>query len=326
MVHNLFSKTVPRPPLILAPMAGVTDYAFRLICKEMGADYLVSEMVSAKAVCYGDKKTIRLTRITAEEAPMAIQLFGSEPRIIARAAAIIAEQCEKGQNTVPPSAFDINMGCPVNKIVSNGEGSAHMKNPVLVGEIISETVKATNIPVTVKIRSGWDADSINAVEIAKVAQESGAAAVCVHGRTRAQMYSGNVDYSVIAQVKRELRIPVIGNGDVTSAENARRMIEKTSCDAVMVARGAMGNPWIFDEIRAAQEGRAFSAPSIEERISVALKHIRIMVEDKGPTALMEARKHLAWYIKGYPGAAAARAKINNAKTLAEFYDIMMSLL
>lgn len=316
-----------RHGLILAPMAGVTDYAFRTLCRRMGAEYVVSEMVSAKAVCYGDKKTASLTRITFAETPMAIQLFGSDPEFVAKAAAIIEEQYAGSAAGVMPSAIDINMGCPVNKIAGNGEGSALMKNIPLAAKIIYDTVCATSIPVTVKFRSGWDSDNINAAELAKAAQDSGAAAVCVHGRTRTQMYSGNADYSIISKVKQSVKIPVIGNGDIYCASDAIRMANETGCDAVMVARGAMGNPWIFDEIRCALEGLPFTPPTIEERVKTALSHVQIMIDDKGAAvAINEARKHLAWYIKGYPGAAGARAKINSALSMEQLCDIMSELL
>lgn len=309
----------------LAPMAGDGDRAFRLICKEHGADYMCSEMVSAKAICYGDKKTPLLAKITPAEQPMAVQLFGSDPEYIARAAKIVIENGER--DGVLPSAIDINMGCPVHKIVSNGEGSALMKDPPLIGKIVEAAVKACgDVPVTVKIRLGWDSSSINAPEVAKIAEESGASAVCVHARTREQLYSPGVDIMKIAEVKAAVKIPVIGNGDIFCADDAVSMMEKTGCDGVAIARGALGNPWIFDEIRSKEKGELFIPPSRSERIAEALRQLKYAVADKGEhTATLESRKYLSHYTKGMQGGTKIRAALCTANSIKEIEDLLSML-
>ena len=317
--------------LALAPLAGVSDRAFRRVCRACGADFSVSEMVSAKALCYEqrNKKVTRsvtglLASVHADETPMAVQIFGHEPEFMAEAARLITENDYVGcVSQVPPSAIDINMGCPVKKVTGNGEGSALMKNPVLAGEIIEAVVKATHLPVTVKIRAGWDKDSINAVEMAKRAEASGASMLCVHGRTREQMYEPGVNREIIGAVKAAVKIPVLGNGDIYTAADALSMMKETGCDGVMIARGAMGNPWIFSEIRAALAGESYLYPSISERFAVALAQVREMIEEKGErVGVAEAKKHLAWYCHGMEGAAVTRSRIMQAASYGELEGIL----
>ena len=328
-------KYTLRHGLFLAPLAGVSDRAFRDVCRAAGAEYTVSEMVSAKALCYEQRtkkesapaKTAPLASVYESEMPMAIQLFGCEPDFMAEAARLIEEMSYRGcTSDTPPAAIDINMGCPVHKIVGNGEGSALMKNPELAADIVRAVRRAVSLPVTVKIRAGWDADSINAPEMAKRLEDAGAALIAVHGRTRAQMYAPSADLGVIADVKKSVSVPVVGNGDILCAADAIRMYEHTGCDGVMIARGALGNPWLFAEIRALLEGGVYTPPSLSERMETALSQIAFMVEEKGERiAMAEARKHLSWYIKGIDGAAAARLAINTASTLAEMTAILRDL-
>lgn len=285
---------------VLAPMAGVADSAFRLVCREFGAAYVVSEMVSAKGLCMHDRKSGRLLTMTPKERPGAVQLFGSEPAVMAQAARLAMAWY--------PDVIDINMGCPAPKVTSNGCGSALMRDVPLAARIIESVVKAVDIPVTVKIRKGWDDDSICAVELARAAEASGAAAVAVHGRTRAQQYAPPVDLDIIARVKAAVHIPVVGNGDVATPEDARRMIEATGCDLVMIGRGALGNPWLFAQTEAFLAGRPVPpAPSLPERMDVMLRHIRLMCNTAGEReGMRQARKHAAWYMRGLRGAAAFR--------------------
>lgn len=323
--------------LFVAPMAGISDRSFRRLCMEKGAEYSVSEMVCAKALCYEQKckktdsdafKTGVLAAVMKEDAPMAIQIFGGEPEFIAEATAMLVDGSYKGcRSDASPAAIDINMGCPVHKIVSNGEGSALMKSPELAGRIVEAAVGAAkNIPVTVKIRAGWDASSINAVEMAKIIESAGAAAICVHGRTRSQLYSGRSSNEVIAAVKSSVRIPVIGNGDIVDADSAIRMLKETGCDGIMVARGAIGNPFIFSEIRAALEGRGFTPPTLDEVIDTALYQLRCMIEEKGErVGVAESRKHLCKYLKGFSGASEARGRINFANSYGEVEAILHGL-
>lgn len=321
-----------RHGLFLAPLAGVSDRAFRNICRKEGAEYTVSEMVSAKALCYEQRtkkesaltKTAPLASVYQNEMPMAIQLFGHEPDFMAEAARLIEEMSYRGcTSDTPPAAIDINMGCPVPKIVGNGEGSALMKDPALAADIVRAVCRAVTLPVTVKIRAGWDADSINASEMAKRLEDAGACLIAVHGRTRAQMYAPSADLGVIADVKKSVTVPVVGNGDILTAADALRMYEQTGCDGVMIARGALGNPWLFAEIRAALENTQYTPPTLSERMETALSQIAFMVEEKGErVAAAEARKHLSWYIKGMEGAAAARLAINSAVSLEEMTEII----
>ncbi len=320
--------------LALAPLAGVSDRPFRRVCRAMGAEYTVSEMVSAKALCYeqrSQKKHLSvsgaLASVQADELPMAIQLFGSEPEFMAEAARMITANEYVGcVSEVPPSAIDINMGCPVRKVAGNGEGSALMKNPKLAGEIVSAVVKATHLPVTVKIRAGWDADSINAPEMAKILEAAGAAMICIHGRTREQMYEPGVNRAVIADVKRAVSVPVFGNGDIYTPADAISMMQETGCDGVMIARGAMGNPWLFAELKAVLSGQSFVPPTTEERFDVALAQVREMIKEKGErVGLAEAKKHLGWYCKGLNGAAAARHAIMQASSYDELAELVAGL-
>ncbi len=318
--------------LALAPLAGVSDRAFRRVCRELGADYTVSEMVSAKALVYEQKAkgekdrsvSGHLASVRREEMPMAVQLFGHEPDFMAEAARMLEANDYRGcVSECPPAAIDINMGCPVRKITGNGEGSALMKDPRLVGAIVRAVVQAVKLPVTVKIRAGWDKDSINAPEIAGICEEAGAAMICVHARTREQLYEPGVDRSVIAAVKAAVEVPVMGNGDIYSAADALSMMAETGCDGVMIARGAMGNPWLFAEIAAAMDGREFALPPAAERFEVALAQVREMIEEKGArVGVAEAKKHLAWYCHGMDGAAAARGRIMQATT----YDQLAAIL
>lgn len=307
-------------PVILAPMAGVTDLPFRLLCKEHGAGLLCMEMVSAKAIYFNNKNTQQLMEIHPEETPVSLQLFGSDPDIISEMAARIEEK--------PFSILDINMGCPVPKVVNNGEGSALMKNPALVREILTKTVKAIKKPVTVKIRKGFDDSCINAVEIAKIAEDCGVAAVAVHGRTREQYYSGCADWDIIAQVKNAVQIPVIGNGDVTDIASAAKMFEETGCDGIMIGRAARGNPFLFEQVVSYLEtGEIAPAPTKEHMRDTVLRHMELQMKYKGEyTAVREMRKHIAWYSAGLPHSARLRQKVNEIESMEELKDYVISVL
>lgn len=288
----------------LAPMAGVADRAYRMMCKKFGAAYVVSEMVSAKGICYSDRKTAELCTITPEERPMAIQLFGSEPEFMAKAVDIVLRY--------EPDIIDINMGCPVPKVVNTSAGSALMKDVDLAAEITAAAVKAAGeVPVTVKIRSGWNSESVNAVMFAKALENAGASAIAVHGRTREQYYSGEADISVIKDVKEAVSIPVIGNGDVNDLRSCLDMYEKTGCDLVMIGRGSYGNPFVFREIEAYFNGEEYVPPTLEEKMQLMLEHIRLILsfsEKSEELAMHEARKHAAWYMNGYYGSAKFRGR------------------
>lgn len=305
--------------LILAPMAGVTDLPFRILCKEQGAGLICMEMVSAKAIYYNNKNTMQLLEVAQEERPVSLQLFGSDPVCISEMAKRIEER--------PFDILDINMGCPVPKVVNNGDGSALMKNPKLAGEIIEQTVKAISKPVTVKIRKGFDKDHINGVEMAKIAESAGAAAIAVHGRTREQFYSGKADWDIIAQIKDAVSIPVIGNGDLVTVEDIVAMKEQTDCDAFMIGRGAQGNPWIFHQIlHYFETGEKIGKPDMKEMIPVMLRHARMQIEWKGEMiGIREMRKHAAWYTAGYPHAAKLRGKINEVTSYRELEDLFYSI-
>ena len=313
--------------LMLAPLAGFTNAAFRDICAKHGAEYTVSEMISAKAVCYGDKKTLVLAK-NASSVPMALQLFGAEPDFMARATRIItSEQYLSDSGSVMPAAIDINMGCPVHKIVSNGEGSALMKDPSRAAEIVRAVVEASPVPVTVKIRAGFSEKTKNAVSFAEGLEAAGAECICVHGRTREQMYSGAVDLDIIKEVKSALRIPVIGNGDINSGEDAMHMLEYTGCDGLMIGRGAVGDPWIFERIRAKMDGVESRDVLPEEIASTAKEHLYSMCGVMGERrAVAEARKAVCAYFKDFSGAAAARAEINTAETLDGMCGILDRIL
>ena len=294
----------------LAPMAGVADRAFRELCSEYGAAYTVSEMVSSKGLTMQDKKSKELLYLSDKERPSAAQIFGDDPETMAEAA---LKTMEFG-----PDFIDINMGCPAPKIAGNGGGSALLKNPPLISQIVESVVKASPVPVTVKIRIGWDEDSINAVEVAKRIEAAGADAITVHGRTKAQMYAPPVNYGEIAKVKAAVNIPVIGNGDIIDGESAKRMLDETGCDFLMVGRGALGSPWVFSDINAFFDGKSFEIPDINGRMSVMIRHIGLICEYKGEhVGMREARKHAAWYIKGIRGAAAFRQQVGTLSNMDE---------
>lgn len=299
----------------LAPMAGVTDRAFRELCVAFGASYVVGEMVSAKGISFNSERSKELMLLSENERPAAVQLFGSEPQTVAAAAVTAMEY--------KPDIIDINMGCPAPKISGNGAGSALMKNPDLCGEIVEAVCKAVDVPITVKIRKGWDDKSVNAVEVAKICEQAGASAITVHGRTREQFYSGKADLDIISEVKKAVNIPVIGNGDITNANDAAQMLEKTNCDMVMIGRGALGNPWIFREINAwLNDLRPMFPPSPAEKVTVILRHIQAMCDYKGEeVAMREARKHVGWYMKGFKNAAELRREAGYLKTYEELIEL-----
>ena len=298
-------------PLVLGPMAGVTDLPFRLLCREQGADLIYTEMVSAKGIYYNNKNTDSLLETREEERPVALQLFGEDPRIMSEMAKRIEER--------PFDILDINMGCPVPKVVNNHEGSALMKDPKRVGEIVYAVSHAIQKPVTVKIRKGFTEDTCNAVEIAKIAEENGAAAIAVHGRTREQYYSGSADWEIIRLVKEAVRIPVIGNGDVKTPQAAERMLEETQCDGVMIARGVQGNPWLFAQTKEyLGTGIVPPKPDAATVKAMILRHARMEVDYKGEAvAIREMRKHVAWYTVGYPHSAVLRQAVNEVSTMEE---------
>ena len=305
--------------LILAPMAGVSDLPFRLLCHEAGAGMTCMEMISAKAIYYKNKETEEMMRIDPAEGIVSLQLFGSDPQIMGDMAARIEDR--------PFSVLDINMGCPVPKVVNNGEGSALMKDPALAGKIIKAVSSSVSKPVTVKIRKGFDDEHVNAVEMSKIAEENGAAAVAVHARTRLQYYSGRADWDIIRKVKEAVSIPVIGNGDVDSYESACRMMDETGCDGVMIGRAAQGNPWIFSELCARSEGREYTRPSKEEVAAMILRHAAMLIECKGEyIGSREMRKHAAWYTKGFPGSSAFRGRLNTAESLDDLKRLMDDFL
>ena len=305
--------------LFLAPMAGITDRAFRQICKEFGADILVTEMISSRGIYYKDKKTKELLTFSDNERPIGIQLFGNEPEIMAYAVKVTEEYS--------PEFIDVNMGCPMPKIVNNGDGSALMKNPILAGKIVEAMVKATKIPITVKFRAGYTAETINAVDFAKVMEQSGASAITVHPRTREQLYTGKADHSITAAVKNAVKIPVVANGDIFSPEDAKKVLEVTNCDDIMIARGSHGNPFIFTQIKDYLTVGTYKEVSVTDKLSTALNQIELMCEFKPERqAIPEARKHMAWYMKGLYGGAKLKNKIFEANSKKDISDIIRSYL
>lgn len=303
-------------PVILAPMAGVTDLPFRVLCSELGAGMVCTEMVSAKAISFHNKNTEALLEISPKEHPVSLQLFGSDPDILSRMAAYLEDR--------PFEILDLNMGCPVPKVVKNGEGSALLRQPRLVEEIISKTVRATKKPVTVKIRKGFEENEANAPEIARIAEASGAAAIAVHGRTRSQYYSGKADWEIIREVKKAVKIPVIGNGDVDSPQKAKALMEETGCDGIMVGRAARGNPWIFREISDyLEKGILRERPSRTEIRDMMLRHTRMQIAYRGEYGgIREMRKHISWYTAGFPNSAKLRQAVNQAETLSQMETLL----
>ena len=304
----------------LAPMAGVADCAFRELCASFGASYTVTEMVSSKGIHFNSKKSAELMELTDKERPSGIQIFGDEPDTMAEAA-VFAQQFN-------PDFIDINMGCPAPKISGNGSGASLMKNPKLCGEIVSKVVKAVDVPVTVKMRKGWDDESVNCVEVAKIVEYNGASAVAVHGRTRQQYYKPPVDWDIIREVKSSLKIPVIGNGDVTSGQSAKKLYEHTGCDMVMVGRGALGRPWIFKEINEyLKNGTLPTPPSTEEKLNIMISQIERMCELKGEyLGIRQSRKHIVWYLKGFKGAASLRNEAGHVSSMEEIKSLVQKVL
>ena len=305
------------PSVCLAPMAGFTDVSFRLLCREQGADGLFSEMVSAKGLLFESEKTKELLRIDPAEGPVTIQLFGHEPEVVLEGAKLALEIA--GENC---RGIDLNMGCPAPKITGNGDGSALMKDPILAGRIVEMLAKGIHLPVSVKFRAGWDAAHKNCIEFAKIMEESGAAFLTVHGRTREQQYASKADLDCIAGVKAAVSIPVIGNGDITDGPSARHMLSYTKCDGLAVGRGALGNPFVFREIQQLLRGETPTPATREERFSMALRHTEMVLKNKGPHGLVELRKHLPFYISGFPGASRLRVRLQQAKTLEEIREIL----
>ncbi len=305
--------------VLAAPMAGVTDKAFRILAKEAGCGLVYTEMISDKALVFGNRHTIGMLNLEGEEKPLAVQIFGSEPAVMAQAARIVAEE---GADII-----DINMGCPTPKIIKNGEGSALMRCPEQATEIAASVVAAVKVPVTVKMRRGWDDAHQNALELALLLEKTGVAAVTIHGRTRDQFYSGKADRQVITDLRRMLKIPIIGNGDIWEPEDAQRMLQETGCAGVMIGRGSMGNPWLFSRTVALLEGRCLTMPTPVERITMAIRHFHLLIEFKGADkAVREMRKHAAWYLKGLRDAARLREKVNQINTVGEFGQVLETWL
>lgn len=302
--------------VFLSPMAGVTDLPFRTICKEKGCGMLYTEMINAKALCYDDENTKKMLKMEKDEHPVAVQIFGSDPEFMGKAASIM--------NQYPNEILDINMGCPAPKVVKNGDGSALMRNPKLAAEVLSAVVKNSEKPVTLKIRKGWDDDCINAVEIAKIAEECGISALAIHGRTREQFYSGKADWDIISEIKQAINIPVIGNGDVFEVQDAVNMLEKTKCDAIMIGRGSQGNPWIFKRINHYMKtGEVLPEPTLEEKITTAIRHMNLAVAEHGDyVAVREMRKHIGWYLKGLKNSAKYRDQINK---ITDYKEVIVML-
>lgn len=302
--------------VFLSPMAGVTDLPFRTICKEKGCGMLYTEMINAKALCYDDENTKKMLNLEDDGHPVAVQIFGSDPEYMGKAASIM--------NQYTNDILDINMGCPAPKVIKNGDGSALMRNPKLAAEVLTAVVKNSKKPVTLKIRKGWDDNSVNAVEIAKIAEECGISALAIHGRTREQFYSGKADWDIIAEIKQSINIPVIGNGDVFDVQDAVNMLEKTKCDAIMIGRGSQGNPWIFNRINHYMKtGEVLPEPTLEEKISTAIKHMNLAVAEHGEyVAVREMRKHIGWYLKGLKNSAKYRDQINKITDYKEVISML----
>mgnify|MGYP004478018193 FL=1 len=302
--------------VFLSPMAGVTDLPFRTICKEKGCGMLYTEMINAKALCYDDENTKKMLNLEDDGHPVAVQIFGSDPEYMGKAASIM--------NQYTNDILDINMGCPAPKVIKNGDGSALMRNPKLAAEVLTAVVKNSEKPVTLKIRKGWDDNSVNALEIAKIAEECGISALAIHGRTREQFYSGKADWDIIAEIKQSINIPVIGNGDVFDVQDAVNMLEKTKCDAIMIGRGSQGNPWIFNRINHYMKtGEVLPEPTLEEKISTAIKHMNLAVAEHGEyVAVREMRKHIGWYLKGLKNSAKYRDQINKITDYKEVIAIL----
>ena len=302
--------------VFLSPMAGVTDLPFRTICKEKGCGMLYTEMINAKALCYDDENTKKMLNLEDDGHPVAVQIFGSDPEYMGKAASIM--------NQYTNDILDINMGCPAPKVIKNGDGSALMRNPKLAAEVLTAVVKNSKNPVTLKIRKGWDDNSVNALEIAKIAEECGISALAIHGRTREQFYSGKADWDIIAEIKQSINIPVIGNGDVFDVQDAVNMLEKTKCDAIMIGRGSQGNPWIFNRINHYMKtGEVLPEPTLEEKISTAIKHMNLAVAEHGEyVAVREMRKHIGWYLKGLKDSAKYRDQINKITDYKEVISML----